>query len=416
MLIENEALFLSLFILGLIRFSGFLVSLDLFIRKKDKLYILFIAAWIFGSLGPILGISTLYTYSILVSDYLWALFSIFAGLSTILIIFGALSYFGNYNYKYILSGSILFIIVVIILKVILNTDIATQFALSVQIFSLIFLLTILITKKKLFIKLTLSSYIWLILIAIAGVVHILCFLFIYNNQASGFTGTSFISVLTIIFILHLEHDLAMSKVKETEHDRLTLFKTSPIGLALATMDGDLIEVNDAYASIIGRTVEETLSLNFWNITPPEYYEKQKEQLKKIAEKGFFSLYEKEYIHKNGHRIPVRLKGVKIVRNGINYIWSSIEDISQQKKLSEELNKYKDNLEQLVKEQTIKLEDKTKTLEKSQQALLLLLEDINESRSELEKSNKELEHFNDLFVNREFRIKELRDRVKELEGN
>ena len=41
--------------------------------------------------------------------------------------------------------------------------------------------------------------------------------------------------------------------------------------------------------------------------------------------------------------------------------------------------------------------------------------VNERTTELAEKNIELERFNKLFVDREFRIKELRDKVKELEG-
>ncbi|MCD6389231.1 MAG: PhnD/SsuA/transferrin family substrate-binding protein [Desulfobulbaceae bacterium] len=63
-----------------------------------------------------------------------------------------------------------------------------------------------------------------------------------------------------------------------------------------------------------------------------------------------------------------------------------QDITERKQAEVELEKYKNHLESLVKEQTAELEEKV----------------------------AELERMNDLFVGREFRIKELRDRVKELE--
>lgn len=69
-----------------------------------------------------------------------------------------------------------------------------------------------------------------------------------------------------------------------------------IGLVLTTMDGKLIEVNDAYTAIISRTQKETLSLGYWDITPLEYNDMEKEQLKGLAEKGSYGPYEKEYIH------------------------------------------------------------------------------------------------------------------------
>ena len=59
---------------------------------------------------------------------------------------------------------------------------------------------------------------------------------------------------------------------------------------------------------------------------------------------------------------------------------------EREKAQVELQKYQEHLEELVKERTTELEEK----------------------------NKKLEEFNELFVNREFRIKELKDKVKELE--
>jgi len=60
---------------------------------------------------------------------------------------------------------------------------------------------------------------------------------------------------------------------------------------------------------------------------------------------------------------------------------------EHKNAEEELEKHRQHLEELVKERTAELEEK----------------------------NKELKHFNSVFIDREFRIKELKDRVKELEG-
>ena len=58
-----------------------------------------------------------------------------------------------------------------------------------------------------------------------------------------------------------------------------------------------------------------------------------------------------------------------------------------------LEKHRNHLEELVKERTKELEEKTAKLEKSQQSLALLLEDVNESRAELDISNKKLENSN-----------------------
>lgn len=68
-----------------------------------------------------------------------------------------------------------------------------------------------------------------------------------------------------------------------------------------------------------------------------------------------------------------------------FLSGTIQDITEVKKIEQELIKHQNNLEEIVSERT----------------------------AELEAKNKDLEEFNNLFVGREFRIKELRDQVKEL---
>lgn len=71
---------------------------------------------------------------------------------------------------------------------------------------------------------------------------------------------------------------------------------------------------------------------------------------------------------------------------------ALRDITEKYYADLALRKYQEDLEKLVEERTKDLELKTK---------------------DLEEKNKELERYNDLFIGREFRIKELRDEVKML---
>ncbi|MFQ5356679.1 MAG: PAS domain S-box protein, partial [Mariprofundaceae bacterium] len=121
-----------------------------------------------------------------------------------------------------------------------------------------------------------------------------------------------------------------SQLREDEGYRRLLFEKTPIGLALCRMDGQLVDVNPAYAKIIGYTHEETLRLDYWDITPEKYADSEQEQLDRLNKTGRYGPYEKEYIHKDGHLISVRLTGRIIERNGERFIWSSVEDISSRK--------------------------------------------------------------------------------------
>lgn len=47
------------------------------------------------------------------------------------------------------------------------------------------------------------------------------------------------------------------KLRRSEAYNRLLFNSSPIGLVLCKMDGSMVDVNPAYAKILGRTVDET---------------------------------------------------------------------------------------------------------------------------------------------------------------
>lgn len=110
----------------------------------------------------------------------------------------------------------------------------------------------------------------------------------------------------------------------------TLFDNAPIGLALCRMTGELVHVNKAYAEILGRTVEETLRLSYWQITPRRYERQEAEQLEAMQRDGRYGPYEKEYLHRESRLVPVRLSGVVVEIEGEKYIWSQVEDLTEER--------------------------------------------------------------------------------------
>lgn len=115
-----------------------------------------------------------------------------------------------------------------------------------------------------------------------------------------------------------------------------LFESLPVGLAVSSEDGQLVEINQAYADIVGYTMEEVLQLTYWDITPNKYQKQEEKQLNDLYSTAFYGPYEKEYIHKSGKFVPVRLNGRFIEREGKKLIWSSVENISDKKRIENEL--------------------------------------------------------------------------------
>jgi len=128
------------------------------------------------------------------------------------------------------------------------------------------------------------------------------------------------------------------QLQESQRYNRTLFEQSNIGLALCKMDGELVDINPAYAAIIGRSIEETLQLSYWDITPKSYIKNEESQLNNLDATGHYGPYEKEYIHKDGHLVPVRLQGQLLEKEGKTFIWSSVEDITRTKQTEEALRR------------------------------------------------------------------------------
>lgn len=124
--------------------------------------------------------------------------------------------------------------------------------------------------------------------------------------------------------------LAEQALRDSENFNRTLFETSVIGLALCDMDGRLVDVNPAFADILGLSVEEALDRSCWEITPRKYFIEEEKVLQDIKEAGRYGPFEKEYIHRDGHLVPVRLSGRVIERGDACYIWSVVEDLSEKR--------------------------------------------------------------------------------------
>ena len=130
---------------------------------------------------------------------------------------------------------------------------------------------------------------------------------------------------------------AIASLRLNKEKLRSLYELAPLGIALTTMSGKYIEFNDAFRRICGYSPAELAELDYWKLTPPEYAAQEEQQLEAMAATGRYGPYEKEYVHSSGTRVPLRLNGVLVTGgDGEKYIWSIVEDISEQKKAEERL--------------------------------------------------------------------------------
>ncbi len=146
--------------------------------------------------------------------------------------------------------------------------------------------------------------------------------------------------------------LMEQKLLASENELRMLIDQSPIGLTLCTLDGGILLANPVYARITGYSIEEIKQLNTRDITPEKYNVDEQQKIAQLEGKGRFGPYEKEYRHKDGHLVPVRVNGILVERQGEKCIWSSVEDISALKAAEEQAYQLAEQLRQSQKMEAI----------------------------------------------------------------
>jgi len=120
---------------------------------------------------------------------------------------------------------------------------------------------------------------------------------------------------------------ATEALRVSESYNRMLFENTRLGMSLRRIDGVLVDTNQAFADILGLSIEKTLRSTVAQVAPIEYAEQDQQQKEILLSTGHYGPYDKEYIHQSGRRVPVRMIGTLIERGGEQFILSSIEDIT-----------------------------------------------------------------------------------------
>ncbi len=143
----------------------------------------------------------------------------------------------------------------------------------------------------------------------------------------------------ITFVDISKEKLALKKIEESEQKFRQTFEQSTVGYSLTRPDGELMEINQAFASMLGYTVEELSHKNFVDITHPEDIAESKECMRCLLSGGkdTYTL-EKRYFHRNGDIVWALVSTVllKDTENKPVHLITSIQDITKQKHMEREL--------------------------------------------------------------------------------
>ncbi|MDX6533802.1 MAG: hypothetical protein QOF68_1546 [Gaiellales bacterium] len=114
-----------------------------------------------------------------------------------------------------------------------------------------------------------------------------------------------------------------------------LYEASVIGII--TGEGDHIQAaNDGFLGMLGyrRAELDEEPLDWRALTPPEWEEADNLAIDEMFQRGAGRPFEKEYLHRDGHRVPVLVGTVAITRDPFTWI-AFVLDLSEQRRLEAE---------------------------------------------------------------------------------
>lgn len=93
-----------------------------------------------------------------------------------------------------------------------------------------------------------------------------------------------------------------------------LIDANVFGVIVSSSSGDIYEANDAFLKMVGYTRSELRAgeIDWRALTPSKWAAKDENAVREMAHSGIVSPYFKEYLHKEGHAVPISLSGVRIL--------------------------------------------------------------------------------------------------------
>jgi len=138
-------------------------------------------------------------------------------------------------------------------------------------------------------------------------------------------------------------------LRESESRFRYLAESNVLGIIIADMQGKILDANDAFLQMMGYTKQDVISGLYWkDITPPEYEEIDRRAAAQMRSSRILTPFEKEYIRKDGSRVPILIGGAlidNVKEIGICYVL----DLSDRKRSEAEIVKLNRDLELRVNE-------------------------------------------------------------------
>lgn len=198
------------------------------------------------------------------------------------------------------------------------------------------------------------------------------------------TGTPLVRLGKVIGYTGIARNITEKKnmeeaLRESEERNRILSSLSFEGICIL-QNRCIVDANDTYVTMNGySSLAEIMGQDVLNRLTPDSREEASVNISKKREGIFY----RNQLKKDGTTFPVEITAKNILYRGVEARAVSVRDITDRKRMQDELTAYSEQLEKMIEKRTKELEQKTMSLEELNTALKVLLHHQEADRKDLE---------------------------------
>ena len=146
----------------------------------------------------------------------------------------------------------------------------------------------------------------------------------------------------------LSNSRMVEMLEKSESRFRRIYESDMIGIAFCRETGEIEDANDAFLNMVGYTRQDLVAgnVNWAKMTPPEQMHLTREGIEEAKAKSIITPFEKEYIRKDGSRVPVLMGGATLSGDkGVGIAYAI--DMTEPKRAEEALREREQTIRALV---------------------------------------------------------------------
>jgi len=358
-----EIMMFAMLCIALVRCVGLVVMTDFFLRQRQMIYLWLAFGWLLYALSPV--------FKIFWGWNDWPGFEfLYLSLALegmMLLVAGATGLFIKQPLKWVLFAAVVLFFVMLVMyatgwgQLLAGMVPALQFLMLAAVSSASF------ARRKTMVKVGGKSIYWLIAIFVAGCGQALMFIFLHPPQLSVmiYAQTVLMSVLIIIFFMHLQNNISLKREQESDSRyRLIVENQSDLIIKL-DMSGRFLYANPKYCELFGTSQDTLLGtlIERHTVEAGAAEENTKHARLALFKKPFACYVEERTLTSQGWRwLAWSEKTVFDEDDNLLAVVAAGRDITPQKEAEAEIRRLNQELEQRVGERTAQLQALNKELE------------------------------------------------------